>query len=299
MRIHLIVAMLLAAGTAAPALAQRAETVEQRVQRLEQQLRAVQRRVFPDGRAQFVEPEISAATRAPANQAPVSEALSNLSSRVDALEGQLRSLTGQVEEQGYRTRQLEQQIGQLRTDLQARLDRLEPAPPASSEPPASTPPDADETATAPEEAAEEPAAAPAASAGSAEDAYNAGYRLWNSQRYAEAQQALEAAAARFPSTRWTSWMRNLQGRAYLDDDKPATAARIFLANYQDNPQGERAADSLFYLGQALTRLNRRAEACRVYGELEQVYPNMRGSLRGELPRARADARCAETTANRR
>ena len=56
---------MLLVGTAAPALAQRAETVEQRVQRLEQQLRAVQRRVFPGGRAQFVEPEISAQTAAP------------------------------------------------------------------------------------------------------------------------------------------------------------------------------------------------------------------------------------------
>lgn len=294
MRFSLIAAMLLV-GTA-PALAQRTETVEQRVQRLEQQLRAVQRRVFPDGRAQFVEPEISAETRAPDNSAPASDALSNLSSRVDSLEAQLRGLTGQVEEQGYRTRQLEQQIGQLRTDLQA---RLEPAPRESSEPPASAPPESDETSTAPDEAPDEPVAAPAASAGSAEDAYNAGFRLWNSQRYAEAQQSLEAAAARFPSTRWTSWMRNLQGRAYLDDDKPATAARIFLANYQDNPQGERAADSLFYLGQALSRLNRRAEACRVYGELEQVYPNMRATLRDGLPRARADARCAETSADRR
>jgi len=292
MRFSLIAAMLVV-GTAAPALAQRAETVEQRVQRLEQQLRAVQRRVFPGGRAQFVEPEISAETAAPVTQAPASDALTNLSSRVDALEAQLRSLTGQVEEQGYRTRQLEQQIGQLRTDLQARLDRLEPAPRETGEPQASAAPPPDETAEP-----AEPAAEPAAGAETAEEAYNAGYRLWNSQRYGEAQQALEAAATRFPATRWTSWMRNLQGRAYLDDDKPATAARIFLANYQDNPQGERAADSLFYLGQALTRLNRRAEACRVYGELEQVYPNMRASLRGGLPRARADARCGETADRR-
>ena len=92
-------------------------------------------------------------------------------------------------------------------------------------------------------------------------------------------------------------MRNLQGRAYLDDNKPATAARIFLANYQDNPRGERAADSLYYLGQALTRLNRRTEACRVYDELAQVYPNMRDFVRQRLPEARTDARC-ETAASR-
>src|SRR5215210_1905203 len=99
MRIALMAAMLLA-GLAAPAAAQRTETVEQRINRLEQQLRAVQRRVFPSGRAQFVEPEIDARAAAPSGAPPASDALSNLSSRVDSLEGQLRSLTGQVEEQG-------------------------------------------------------------------------------------------------------------------------------------------------------------------------------------------------------
>ena len=109
---------------------------------------------------------------------------------------------------------------------------------------------------------------------------------------AEAQTALEAAATRYPNSRWTSWMRNLQGRAYLDDNKPATAARILLANYQDNPRGERAADSLFYLGQSLTRLNRRAEACRVYDELAQVYPNMRDYIR-TAPAPGADGRALQ------
>ena len=82
-----------------------------------------------------------------------------------------------------------------------------------------------------------------------------------------------------PTGRWISWIRNLQGRAYLDDGKPATAARILLANYTDNPRGDRAADSLYYLGEALTRLNRRTEACRVYDELARVYPTMRDQLR--------------------
>ncbi len=86
-------------------------------------------------------------------------------------------------------------------------------------------------------------------------------------------------------------MRNLLGRAYLDDNKPATAARVFLANYQELPRGERAADSLYFLGQSLTRLNRRSEACRVYDELERVYPNMREFVRTRLPQGRTDARC--------
>jgi TolA-binding protein len=199
-----------------------------------------------------------------------------------------------MEEQEHRGRQLEEQMSQLRGELQSRLDRIEQQ--AAAPPPAADPQPREEPREEPRDAVpqagREPAGAPAPAAGDdAQEAYNAGFRLWNSGRYAEAQTALNAAATRYPNSRWASWSRNLEGRAYLDDGKPATAARVFLANYQDNPRGERAADSLYFLGVALTRLNRRTEACRVYSELEQVYPNMRDFIRERLPQARTDARC--------
>ncbi|MGZ8348676.1 MAG: YbgF trimerization domain-containing protein [Allosphingosinicella sp.] len=294
MRFHLI-GLVLLAGTAMPALAQRSAPVDQRVDRLEQEMRAVQRRVFPSGRTQFVEPEIEAQSTLPGRPGASGDALSNLNARVDALEAQLRTLTGQVEEQGNQTRQLENQIVRMHAELEGRIERLEPragattpragAPAATSTPPAPT-----DTDDSPAETPDAPPAT-ARSADPAQEAYNLGYRHWQARRYAEAQQTLETAATRYPDSPWTSWMRNLQGRAYLDDSKPATAARIFLANYQDHPRGERAADSLFFLGQSLTRLNRRPEACRVYAELEQVYPTMRDFIRQRLPQARTDARC--------
>jgi TolA-binding protein len=296
MRFRLVGLILMASAAApAPALAQRTDTVERRVDRIEQQLRAVQRRVFPDGNAQFVEPEID--VRAPAQPGGnfSGDALSSLTARVDALESQLRTLTGQVEEQGHRTRQMEEAITRLRADLSGRIEALEQ--PVTAARPFAAPPAAPAPVEAPAFRGNPPAdAAPAqprasAAVDAAEEAYNVGYRHWNEGRYAEAQAALETAATRYPDSRWASWARNLQGRAYLDDNKPATAARILLANYQDNPRGERAADSLYYLGQSLTRLNRRAEACRVYDELAQVYPAMRDFIRTRLPQARTDARC--------
>ena len=292
MRYHLL-GLILTAIVAAPAFAQsRPATVEGRVDRLEQQLRAVQRRVFPNGTAQFVEPEIGAETRAGLGNAASGDALTGLNARVDALETELRTLTGQVEQQGYRMGQIEEQIARLRADLAA-AQASRPAESAARA--VETRPErrAEPQIEAPAFQAPRTAATPAADG--AEEAYNAGYRLWDQRRFAEAQAALEAAAVRYPNSRWTSWMRNMQGRAYLDDNKPATAARILLANYQDNPRGERAADSLYYLGQSLTRLNRRPEACRVYDELAQVYPNMRDFLRTRLPEARTAARC--TAAN--
>lgn len=290
MRFHLLGLILLAgvAMPAAPAAAQRA-TIDQRLDRIERELRAVQRRVFPGGAVPVIEPEI----RAPETAAPglaSGDALSSLTARVDAMEGQLRNITGQTEENSYRLRRLEEELSGLRADVLARLDRLErrAEPPAAPEPVAAAP--EPETAATPEEPAVEPAE-PAA-ADPAEQAYNAGYRLWNAGRYGEAQQALEAAAERYKDSRWASWAKNLAGRAYLDDGKPATAARLFLANYTDNPRGERAADSLYFLGIALTQLDRQAEACRVYDELAEVYPDMRSFLRQRLPAARAEADCA-------
>jgi len=287
MRFHLL-GLVLLAGVAMPAPAQRAQPLDRRVDRIELELRAVQRRVFPNGNSQFVEPEIGDQPGAVPGGNFSGDALSNLSARVDAIEAQLRTLTGQIEESNHRSNTVGEQITRLRAELSGRIERLE-APVRPNVDPPLVP------TVRPRPAESPPAAAPPRPASTAPDdaegAYNAGFRLWDQRHYAEAQTALEAAATRFPNTRWTSWIRNLQGRAYLDDNKPATAARILLANYQDNPRGERAADSLFYLGQALTRLNRRPEACRVYDELGQVYPNMRDEIRRRLPEARTDARC--------
>ncbi|HYD38243.1 MAG TPA: tetratricopeptide repeat protein, partial [Allosphingosinicella sp.] len=117
-------------------------------------------------------------------------------------------------------------------------------------------------------------------------------RLWESKRYVEAQQALEAVAKRYPGSKWASWASNLAGRAYLDAGKPATAAKAFLANYQGNPRGERAADSLYFLGQALVALDKPADACKAYDELQDVYgATMRDWLKQRLPAARSQARC--------
>jgi TolA-binding protein len=293
MRIHLLTAILLA-SLAAPVAAQR-DPVERRVERLEQQLRAVQRRVFPNGAGAEVEPEIPVQNQPAARPGVAGSAVADLTARIDALEAQLAALTGQIEESAHRTRQVEEALSRFRTDATARLVRLEAEPAETAAPaqPAATPPARrpERTAAAAEPEAEPAAEAPPRPADAAEEAYNAGYRLWEQRRYEEAQTALQAVAQRYPRSRWASWASNLAGRAFLDDGKPATAARVFLANYQNNPQGERAADSLYFLGRSLVQLNRRPEACRVFDELAQVYPTMRDWIRQRLPEARREARC--------
>jgi TolA-binding protein len=287
MRFHLL-AIVLMAGVAMPAAAQQGDRIDRRVDRLEQEMRAVQRRVFPGANAPYLGAEID--ERAPVAEqqgVPAGSALSDLTARLDALESQLASLTGQIEQNSNRTRQLEAAFASAREGTNARLDALERSAAPAAETARAEP--QSEVTSGPADTA---APKPAGSAKGAEAAYNAGYRLWEQKRYREAQQALEAVSRTWPKDRFASWAANLAGRAYLDDGKPAAAARVFLANYQDNPKGERAADSLFFLGQSLVALGKAPEACKAYEELQDVYgASLRDWLKQRLPGARTAAKC--------
>jgi TolA-binding protein len=289
MRYNLLAAILLA-GVVAPAFAQK-PPVDRRVDKLEQEMRAVQRKVFPGGN---VEPEIRPATEpTPIGGTPAGSAVSDLTARVDALEAQLATLTGQIEQNGFRTRQLEEALNRFRTDSEARLAQIEgartaPAPVTDSQVQGPAVP-SPKTAPVPPLAA-----SPSGSAADAgEQAYLVGFRLWEQGKFAEAQAALEAMAKKYPKHMRASYARNLAGRALLDDGKAATAAKVLLSNYQIDPKGERAADSLLFLGEALMKLNKPAEACQVYNELQDVYaPTMRDFIKQRLPKARAEAKCS-------
>jgi TolA-binding protein len=289
MRFHLVAATLLAAS-AGPALAQN-EQVDRRVGKLEQEMRAVQRKVFPGGAGAILEPEIRAQTQAQTiGGAPAGSAVSDLTARVDALEAQLARITGEAEQNSFRVRQLEDSLASFRTSMQGRFAELESARAAQAAAPAEQPraaPAVQQTAAAPATAEARPAAADAG-----EEAYLAGFRLWEQGKFTQAQSALEGMAKKFPKHMRASYARNLAGRAYLDDNKPATAAKVFLSNYQIDPKGERAADSLLFLGEALMKLGKPLEACKVYDELQDVYaPSMRDFVKQRLPQARAEAKC--------
>ncbi|MEP7315355.1 MAG: hypothetical protein ABI667_01530, partial [Sphingomicrobium sp.] len=103
---------------------------------------------------------------------------------------------------------------------------------------------------------------------------------------------LRAMASSFPGHRRVSWANNLAGRALLDKGQYRAAAEALLANYRADPRGERAADSLFYLGQASAKLGQPSQACKAYSELENVYgATMRTDLSRLLPAAKAQSKC--------
>ena len=303
---------LLLAGVAAvmilPTAAIAQSNVEGRVGKLESEMRAVQRKVFPNGAGGYVQPEITAPqTQAQAPGVPASSALSDLTSRVTSLEEQMAGLTGQIEQNGYRTRQLQDQFDAYKRATETRLKALEsgPAPiaPAGQSAPLDTPaavsgstrptktPAAASVVTG-DTATSTPAVDKPSTGDPAEDAYLYGYRLWQAKRYPEAEAALKKMVADYPKSRRASFAQNLLGRTYLDSGKPSLASMAFYENYKKYPDGERAPDSLLYLGQALTKLNKAADACKVYDELSDVYgAKLSAAMKSQIASGRSAAKC--------
>ena len=258
----------------------RPPTPEQRLDRLEKQVRQVQKSVFPKGQpadtAGFVDDP--AATQIQANQ---------LSARLDAIEQQMTELTRASEEAGNRLATMEADLARLRADQDSRLRAIER--------PAEAAGDAIEQAAASMDEAPPPPSRPRVetpSLSGAEAAYDKGFRLWEAKKYDQSIAALKAMIAAYPDDRRVSWANNLIGRALLDKGQYRPAAEVLLANYRGNKAGERAPDSLYYLGQASMKLGQPAQACKAYAELENAYGTaIRPALRNLLPAARAEARC--------
>ncbi len=327
LRLNLSIATGLAAAllltSIAPVAAQDANATR-RIDKLEREMRAVQRQVFPGGNPAFFEPDIAPDAAAPVRGPTATPPSAELNGRLDALEGQLQALTGQSEQNGFKLRELERQFSAFKASVEARLAKLEAAAAA----PAAIAASAAVTTPAAAVAASAPAARPAAPAATvrppaaatpapataqrpnaerlarvkavevpgtgnaAEDGYNYGYRLWEAKLYPEAQAQLKTVVEKHGSHRLASFAQNLLGRAYLDEGKPSLAAVAFYNNYKDRPNGERAPHSLMYMGIALDRLGRKADACKAFKEFDDVYGTRAPqSVQSEAAAAKQKAGC--------
>lgn len=293
------IALALAGGAlSAPVLAQ--SDGEVRIKKLEAEVRALQRKVFPGADGKYFEAEIARpAATVTAPTAVTTGPVNDLQVRIDALEGALARLTAQSEENANRMGKLEARLAVVEGGNAPAV-----AAPAAATSPTSAKPDsitgavASNTAamTAPASAKPSPARVAAVAAierpvsgDKAEDDYLYGYRLWEAKFYPEAAMQLRGTIDKYPKGKRISYARNLLGRSYLDDGKPGTAAQVFFQNYQADKAGDRAPDSLLYLGVAMTRLKETQRACTALAEFADVYP---GEASGRLANQYASAKSA-------
>jgi len=286
-------AAMISLSSSATAQRQPPPTPDQRLERLERQMQQLQRQVFPKGR--------------PADTAGFSDepaatqsSVMTLDQRLDSLERQVADMLRQTEENGNRLQSLQSDVGKMRSDQEQRITTLEqrmndaasvasPGAAISEGGPASTPPKPKPqppklTSTVP------PAdigAGGEAGADPAESAYSDAFKQWQTGQYDAAITSLRAFTAAYPRHRRASYANNLIGRALLDKGDTRAAAEALLANYRNNPKGERAPDSLFYLGQALMKLGQPGQACKAYAELDAVYG---AKIRPDLKKLETDAK---------
>jgi TolA-binding protein len=263
----------------------------------------MQRQVFPRGR-----PADTAGFAG--DPAATQASVATLDQRLDAVERQMAEMLRQSEENGHRLQAMESDLAKLRTDQAQRIAALEqrmndvssPAPLVSqpageplSKPSAVKPPKSNGATKG-----DAPTAAPASPSTAAltplgdpgEDAYSEGFHLWETGSYDQAIKSLKAFTTAYPKHRRVSYANNLIGRSLLSKGDARGAAAALLTNYRGNPNGERAQDSLYYLGQALMQLGQPGQACKAYSELDAVYgAKVRPDLRKQVDDAKAQAQC--------
>lgn len=317
------------ATTPLPSLAQ--DNGEARLRRVEAEVRALQRKVFPEGAGRTFSAEMpqTSPTGGVAAGAPASSALTDTLVRMDALEAQIAKLTAQVEENTNRLNRIESRLAPLpgATDPAAPVatptQALTPSPAASSAPGSSTAPAPRPAVTPVVTPAAVPAPRPAASAPTAsvpaatpaaspsaqrlaavraiakpqtddpgDDEYSYGFRLWEARFYPEAQQQLKLMIDRYPRHERISYARNLLGRAYLDEGNAKEAGAWFLRNYQADKRGARAPDSLLFLAEAMRRMKDTTRACIALAEFNDTYPaEAAGRLKSTYDQARSGVKC--------
>jgi TolA-binding protein len=304
-----VLAVMALGGVLAAATPAAAQDDQARLRKLEDQVRALQRKVFPGPDGKFFAPEVDTSNTQTVPQQPVGipaeTPLTDVLGRLDSIEAQLNRLTARSEVNENAISMLED-----------RLDKLEAAgvPAAAAVPVQPTGaievPDTDTPAVAVKtpakaDAPARPTGGPSAArlarvqavakpdtGDAGDDEYSYGFRLWDAGLYPEAQQQLKLYLDKYPNDPKVSYGRNLLGRAYLDDKQPKAAAPYFLENYQKDPNGARAPDSLLFLAESMVALKDNTRACRALAEFGDKYPVLaNGRLQDQYDKDRKQAAC--------
>lgn len=301
-----------------PAHAEDSTVQEIRLRKIEAEVRALQRQVFPGGDGKMFPQDNGAPVSAAAPQigTPATTPVTDLLTRMDALEAQNARLTAQVEELSNHQRSAPVPASSLpaspvqtpvstpaNTPAEVAVPEAAPAPtnlvdapaqPAAVKPAVIKSPVTKPMTTKPtaQRVAGVKAIVKPQTADAGEDEYTYGYKLWEAKFYPEAEQQLKLYLDQYPKHKRISFARNLLGRAYLDEGKPRDAAPWFLQNYQANKKGERAGDSLLLLAEAMVQMKDTNRACIALAEFADGYHiDAAGRLKGQYDQTRSQVKC--------
>jgi tol-pal system protein YbgF len=213
----------------------------------------------------------------------------------DQLSDQMRDLTGRVEEVRHDVDVLKTRMDKMSSDIDLRLQVLEHpggAPTAMSDqqperPPALTPPSRERNPPPPRETMAAPppresqtamATSPGAAdagvlpSGSPQHQYDYAFGLLRDANYPAAERALRDFIRKYPNNKLSSNAQYWLGETYFVRRDFKAAAATFAEGYQQYPKGAKAGPGLLKLGISLSMLNRKADACRAFAQLDRDFP---------------------------
>ena len=297
---HKPLMVILTLALAAPAFAQSVDpNLEVRMRKLEAEVSALQRVVFPGGDGRFF-PQIQPTTGgATVSGTPATTPSADMLIRMDALEGHVSKLTAQVEEDRNRIDKLETRLAAVEAGKTAAATSepavVTPTPkPVIVTPPAPKPvtPVAKPFDPSAKRLAAVRAIAKPQTDDPGDDEYSYGFRLWEAKFQPEAQQQLKLFLTKYPKHARVSYARNLLGRSYLDEGNPREAASWFLQNYKADPKGDRAPDSLLYLGESMRQLKDTNRACVAVDQFARDFPKeAAGRLKAQYEATKGGLKC--------
>lgn len=227
--------------------------------------------------------------------------------RFQQLEKEIRRLTGQIEEQNYKIRQLQEKLETVTGDLGVRISALEngsapldvrPAVSLGEEPSEArtgqnaqdlgAPPmgatdnarDMTATNTQEKELGEpqtlgtlrtSQAGQEVSSQDAAPRAYDAAYAHIKNRDFGQAEKAFAAFMRNYPDSPLVSNAQYWYGETFYVRGNYEKAARIFAEGYQNYPKSSKAASNLLKLGMSLAGMGKTEDACIAYQQLEKEY----------------------------
>lgn len=281
--------------SASPVHAQSSRDINNRLNRIENELETLGRAVY---RGEQPPPGSFSGSAASSADTEV---------RIQALETELRNLTGKLEEQDYQIRQLREQMDKLTADVDMRLNDLQGGGSARggfsnspSRPVYNSPGGGAMNEDVPQPAPRSNDSGYQWNSGSASEAgqlgtlsesngysagdtaaslYESAFSLLKSAQYDEAEKEFNSFLSQYPdhalSGNATYWL----GETYYVRGQFEKAARTFAEGYRKDPKGAKAADNLLKMGMALSGMGKKNDACVALGQIEKEFSSAGPVLR--------------------
>ncbi|MEN3793553.1 tol-pal system protein YbgF [Fulvimarina sp. MAC3] len=137
-------------------------------------------------------------------------------------------------------------------------------------------------------ASNQPVAAPSGDAGTV---YNQAYDQLLAGDYASAEKSFRQYVQTYPDAPDAADAQYWLGESLYQQQLYADAAEVFLNAQKENPEADKAPDMMLKLGMSLSALGNQETACITYREVASRYPQMSDAVRRKLGEEQKSAKC--------